>query len=78
MSSDVEKQKELLKEAEQRELFLHQLGWEKRNVGSWVKVLIDDSQGFPQENYECPFCGKVMDYPSIYCPSCGAHLEDAD
>lgn len=78
MSSDVEKQKELLKEAEQRELFLHQLGWEKRNVGSWVKVLIDDSQGFPQENYECPFCGKVMNYSSIYCPSCGAHLEDVD
>ena len=78
MNSDLEKQKQLLEEAEKRELFLHQLGWEKRNVGSWIKVLIDDSQGFPQENYECPFCGKILNVAFPYCPSCGAHLEDAD
>ena len=62
---------------EQAEIYfknLRQMGYQKVNVGRWKEIIIDDGQGFPTTEYECPFCGHVGE-DTNYCPSCGARLE---
>lgn len=55
--------------------YFKQLGYEKRNVGRWIKVLTDTESGFPEERFTCPFCNHDRNEESNYCPECGARLK---
>lgn len=45
--------------------------------GEWI-VHRHEYPQFDPNVYECEVCHKGTDYPSTYCPSCGAKMKGAD
>ena len=66
----------LEEKAEAFEKNLKGLGYEKRNVGKWVRSTKDTGEGFPEITYICPFCKATSTAAKNYCADCGARLND--
>lgn len=51
---------------------------EEKPQGEWkVKTLSTFPQYQPDE-YMCPFCNKVVNYKTNYCPDCGADMRGGE